>query len=130
MPKILYIIKVILIFFAFKFAAEIIAEGIVIGIHFAFGKNPLKGEMFGNNTITLITYFGYSILGLNLSGNDEIVSSVFDMRSVGNNVLNGGIYGIEASVITTVVLGTGAAILLARQIKRDRVSEAGSTVLC
>ena len=62
MPKILYIIKVILIFWAFKFGAELIGEGLVIALHFACGKNPLKGEMFSNNTITLITYFGYGIM--------------------------------------------------------------------
>ena len=59
-------------------------------------------------------YILYSILGLNLSGNGEIVSSIFDMRSVGSSILNGGMYGIEASIITTAVLGTGAAILLVR----------------
>ena len=62
MPKILYIIKVILIFWAFKFGAELIGEGLVIALHFACGKNPLKGEMFSNNTITLITFFGYGIM--------------------------------------------------------------------
>ena len=40
MPKILYIIKVILIFWAFKFGAELIGEGLVIALHFACGKNP------------------------------------------------------------------------------------------
>ena len=279
MPKILYIIKVILIFWAFKFGAELVGEGLVIALHFACGKNPLKGEMFSNNTITLITYFGYgimigiitlfwklfqkktlkdlgfakpaasyfagvlagtilvvlavvaitltgsiryngifgnidmtmaglmlggfilqgafeevlcrgivqhllqkktsipvaiavstvlfsiphissmdfgspaitfvaffnlilislifslltirfrsiwaacglhsiwnyilySILGLNLSGQDEINAAVFDMSSVGDNILNGGKYGIEASFITTAVLGAAAVALL------------------
>jgi len=53
----------------------------------------------------------YSVLGLNLSGNDEVSTAVLDMQSVGENVWNGGIYGIEASIITTVVLGVFAAIL-------------------
>ena len=34
------------------------------------------------------------------------------MRSVGSNVLNGGEYGIEASVITTVVLAFGVLIII------------------
>lgn len=289
MPKILYIIKVILIFWAFKFGAELIGEGLVIALHFACGKNPLKGEMFSNNTITLITYFGYgimigiivlfwklfqkkglkelgfvkpaasyfagvlagmvlllisvaaitltgaieyngvfgnidyrmvaamficfvlqgaleemlcrgivqqllqkktsvpsaifvsavlftiphlssmdfgnpaiasiavanlflvslifslltlrfksiwaacgmhsiwnyilySILGLNLSGNGEIVSSIFDMRTAGSSILNGGVYGIEASIITTAVLGTAAALLLVSYCSVSRFS--------
>ena len=281
MPVILYIIKVIIIFWVFKFGSEIVGEVLAIAVHFACGKNPLEGELFDDNTIMLITYLGYSvviavimilwklfqkktiaelgftrkfgsyfvgavagtillavsiivavlagafkfngifanidvkmvsmmalcfvfqgameevlcrgvvqqllikkasvpvtlgvtaalftiphlgnmaggspaiivvaivnlvlislifslltirfksiwaacgmhsiwnyilysILGLNLSGNGEIVSSIFDMRSVGSSILNGGMYGIEASIITTAVLGTGAAILLVR----------------
>ena len=46
MPVILYIIKVIIIFWFVKFGSELIGEGVVIAIHFACGKNPLKGEMF------------------------------------------------------------------------------------
>ena len=46
----------------------------------------------------------YSVLGLNLSGNDETVTAIFKMQSVGKNIWNGGEYGIEASIITTVVL--------------------------
>ena len=46
----------------------------------------------------------YSVLGLNLSGNDETVTAIFNMQSVGENIWNGGVYGIEASIITTVVL--------------------------
>lgn len=53
----------------------------------------------------------YSVLGLNLSGNDEMSTAVFNMQSVGENVWNGGVYGIEASIITTVVLAVFAAIL-------------------
>ena len=279
MPKILYVIKVILIFWVCKFGSELAGEVLVIGVHFACGKNPLEGEMFDPKTITLITYFGYafiigviflfwklfqkksirdlgftgspvsylaggamgavlvaisavaviltgaikfngifenidtrmvalmfvcfvlqgtmeevlcrgivhqllikktsvpvtigvsaalftiphlmgmqggsplivvvaivnlilisiifslltihfksiwaacglhsvwnyilySILGLNLSGNDEVVSAVFDMKSVGSNILNGGDYGIEAGIITTFVLAAAAGILL------------------
>lgn len=278
MPMLLYVIKVVLIFWVFKFGAELIGEGIVLAIHFACGKNPFQGEMFGDITITLITYYGYgvmigiiillwklfqrktlaelgltrpawsyfagagvgtllllvsvamvvltgavryngvsrnidtamvflmlgafifqgafeevlcrgivqqllqkrsipvaigvstalfiiphignmdfsapanavtavinlilisvifslltirfksiwaacglhsiwnyilySFLGLNLSGNDEINAAVFDMSSVGDNILNGGKYGIEASIITTAVLGTAAIALI------------------
>lgn len=287
MPLILYVIKVILIFWVFKFASELAGEGIVLALHFACGKNPLQGEMFDSNTITLISYFGYgfmigiifllwklfqkktpaelgfkkpvwsyfagaaagavlvvisvaltvltgavrfngvfdnintgmvllmlggfvfqgafeevlcrgvvqqllqkksvpvavgvsaalftishvlnmdfsspaiavtavinlllislifslltirfrsiwascgmhsiwnyilySILGLNLSGSDEITASVFNMSSVGKNILNGGVYGIEASTLTTAVLVVAATLLIlftARKSKR------------
>lgn len=53
----------------------------------------------------------YSILGLNLSGNDENITAVFNMHSIGENVRNGGVYGIEASIITAVVLGIFAILL-------------------
>lgn len=274
---ILYVVKVILIFWVFKFASELVCEGIVLAIHFACGMNPLEGEIFDGKTITLISYFGYgimigiifllwklfqkktpaelgftkparsyfagaaagavlvmitvaltvlagairyngvfenidvamvvlmfggfvfqgameevlcrgvvqqllqkksvpaavgvsaalfaiphilnmdfsapaiavttiinlflislifslltirfrsiwaacgmhtvwnyilyNILGLNLSGNDEITASVFNMSSVGENILNGGVYGIEASIITTAVLGVAVTLL-------------------
>lgn len=279
MPKILYVIKVILFFWVCKFGSELIGEALVLGVHFASGLNPLKGEMFDAKTITLITYFGYavfigaiwlfwklfqkktikdmgftgkpvmyltgmaigavlvlistagviltgavrfngvfenidtkmvavmficfvlqgaieemlcrgvvhqllidkvpvpvtvgvsaalftiphlsnmsggtplitavavvnlilisvifslltirfksiwaacglhsvwnyilySILGLNLSGNDEIVAAVFNMKSVGSNILNGGEYGIEAGILTTAVLAACVTVLI------------------
>ena len=46
MPKILYVIKVILIFYLFKFASELVGEGLAWAIHFACGMNHLEGEMF------------------------------------------------------------------------------------
>ena len=56
-------------------------------------------------------YILYSVLGLNLSGNDETVASVFDMKSVGASLLNGGEYGIEASIVTTIVLSVAIIML-------------------
>lgn len=58
------------------------------------------------------------IMGLNLSGNEDSVAAVFNMQSVGENVLNGGAYGIEASVITTVVLAVGAVLIWALSRKQ------------
>lgn len=60
----------------------------------------------------------YAVFGLNLSGNDETVTAIFHMRSVGENIWNGGIYGIEASIITTVVL-TIAAVLIWFESKKS-----------
>lgn len=50
----------------------------------------------------------YSVLGLNLSGNEETVTALLAMQSTGENIWNGGAYGLEASVITTAVLAAGA----------------------
>ena len=63
----------------------------------------------------------YSVLGLNLSGKDETVTAVFDMQSVGKNILNGGEYGIEASIITTVVLALAAVLLWYMSRKRENI---------
>lgn len=53
----------------------------------------------------------YCVLGLNLSGNDENVTAIFNMQSVGDNIWNGGAYGIEASLITTIVLALAATVI-------------------
>lgn len=60
----------------------------------------------------------YAVLGLNLSGNDETVTAVFHMRSVGENIWNGGVYGIEASMITTVVLAIATVLIWFESRKR------------
>ena len=60
----------------------------------------------------------YNVLGLNLSGNDE-VTAIFNMQSVGKNILNGSDYGVEASIITTVVLGVFTAVLILFGKKKD-----------
>ena len=63
----------------------------------------------------------YSVLGLNLSGNDETVTAIFNMQSVGKNIWNGGEYGIEASIITTVVLAIAVAMIW--YVSRNGVKE-------
>ena len=62
MPVILYVIKVIIVFWFVKFTAELIGEGFAMVIHFACGKNPLNGEMLDNNAMVLLTYCGYGLL--------------------------------------------------------------------
>ena len=61
MPVMLYIIKVIIIFWFVKMGSELIGEGVVLGSLFACGKNPLQGEMFAPKTMLLIMYLGYSL---------------------------------------------------------------------
>lgn len=62
----------------------------------------------------------YSILGLNLSGNDGTVTAVFNVQSIGENIWNGGAYGIEASIITTFVLAIAVVLILAFYRNPDR----------
>lgn len=50
------------------------------------------------------------VLGLNLSGGEGASTALISMRSVGENLLNGGKYGIEASIITDIVIAVLAAV--------------------
>ena len=62
----------------------------------------------------------YSVLGLNLSGNEETVAAVFNMKSVGDNIWNGS---IEASAATTVVLDFATALVFVvgrKRVKRNQ----------
>ncbi|MDE7353853.1 MAG: CPBP family intramembrane metalloprotease [Acetatifactor sp.] len=63
----------------------------------------------------------YSVLGLNLSGNEKTLTAIFNMQSVGDNIWNGSIYGIEASAAATIVLAFAAALVFV--ISRKRVKE-------
>ncbi len=58
------------------------------------------------------------VLGLNLSGSEGASTALINMRSVGNNLLNGGNYGIEASIIADIVIAA-AAILLWQIYKKN-----------
>ena len=62
MPAVLYVIKVILIFWFAKLGSELIGEGAVLATLFALGKNPLQGDMFSPDTMMLIMYYGYAFL--------------------------------------------------------------------
>lgn len=62
MPVMLYVVKVVLIFWFIKLAAELAGEGVVMGVLFATGRNPLNGEMFDPDTMTLVMYYGYILL--------------------------------------------------------------------
>lgn len=62
MPKVLFVVKKILAFWLCYIAGLFLAEGVVILLHFALGKNMLVGDVFDGQTITLITYYGYIIM--------------------------------------------------------------------
>ena len=62
MPTAVFIIKKILAFWLCYIAGLFIAEGAVIILHFALGKNMLVGDVFDGQTIALITYYGYIII--------------------------------------------------------------------
>lgn len=114
MPKILYVIKVILIFWVCKFGSELVGEVLVLAVHFACGKNPLEGELFDDKTITLMTYFGYAVI----IGAIFLFWKLFQKKSLkelgftGKPViyLAGGILGAVLVVICAVAVTLTGAI--------------------
>ena len=98
-------------------SAVAIINLVLISLIFSFVTLRFKSIWAACGMHSVWNYILYSILGLNLSGNDEIVAAVFDMRSAGDNLLNGGAYGIEASIVTTAVLAAalGLCIVLYRK---------------
>ena len=66
----------------------------------------------------------YTVMGLTLSGSEGALNNIINFEVKKANVFNGAEYGIEASVITTVVLGTLLLILLAKS-KGKRKDENG-----
>lgn len=59
--KLLYITKVILQYLFIYIVGLLVAEGIVIGLHYALGYDVLNGEMMEENTMLLFKYYGYII---------------------------------------------------------------------
>ena len=58
MPAALFVIKKLLAFALCYWVGLFIAEGVVIGVLLACGKNFLHGEMFSDDIMTLISLFG------------------------------------------------------------------------
>lgn len=119
MPAILYVVKIILAFWVCKIVGELIAEGVVILIHFALGKNVLKGEMFDSQTITLITYYGYIIvIGITILYWKLILKKTLSEMGITKRFSNfyvGAVVGILLVVISV------AAVMLTGTIKYNGV---------
>lgn len=71
-------------------------------------------------------FFLFNIVGLNLSGTDK-QPAVFSFTLNESNIINGGSYGIEASIITTFVL-TAFVILLIFLIKKEESKKLNSKI--
>ena len=115
MPAVLYIIKVVLLFFFCKLSGELIGEGVVMLIHFACGKNPLQGEMFDPITITLMMYFGYSIMIFITM----LIWKLFQKKTLSELGVTGkiGHYLIGLAVGTVLVVASVFAVVLTGTIK-------------
>lgn len=61
MPTVQFVVKKLLAFLFCYVAGMLIAEVIVILLHFAMGYNVLQGEMLDFQTMSLMKYYGYAI---------------------------------------------------------------------
>ncbi|MCR4889954.1 MAG: CPBP family intramembrane metalloprotease [Ruminococcus sp.] len=52
------------------------------------------------------------VCGLTVSGNESSSSALINMRAAGENFLNGGKYGIEASAVTIIIVTAVSGIIL------------------
>ncbi len=57
-------------------------------------------------------------MGLSVSGSNSNENSLLNFNVNGENILSGGVYGLEASIITTVALGIATVILINLYHKR------------
>ena len=119
MPVILYIIKVIIIFWFVKFGAEVIGEGIVMAILFATGRNPLQGEMFDPDVMMLIMYYGYALL----TGVMILYWKLFQKKTVAQLgfTQNAGTYFIGGLVGVFLVVVSAMFVILTGTIKYNGV---------
>ena len=60
------------------------------------------------------------VMGLSVSGSNTNSNALMNFEVNANNLLSGGVYGIEASILTTVVFGVVAIILVNLYRKRGR----------
>lgn len=93
---------------------------VLISIIFSILTIRLKNIWAACGIHSFWNFILYSVLGLNLSGSDENAAAIFNMKSVGKNVINGGLYGIEASVITTVILGVFVILCVYRKNEKQQ----------
>ena len=59
--KLIYIIKIILQYLDIYIAGLLVAEGIVIALHYALGYDVLNGDMMNTDIMLLFKYYGYII---------------------------------------------------------------------
>ena len=121
MPVSLFVIKKILAFWVCYMAGLFIAEGAVILLHFALGKNMLVGDVFDAGTITLITYYGYIII----VGAALLYWKVIEKKPLAVMGLSKGIgtYFIGAAVSVFLLVVSVIIIVLTGNIKYQGILE-------
>lgn len=96
----------------FNNKTEMPAGMLVVKKLLAFILCFLAGTLSGNFCLS-------SVPGLNLSSEGSS-AALIDMKNVGENLLNGGKYGTEASIITVVIIAVSAAVTGYMTIYKNR----------
>ncbi|MCC8022704.1 MAG: CPBP family intramembrane metalloprotease, partial [Clostridiales bacterium] len=82
------------------------------------GKLWMPGAAHGFWNFSLSVFFGLNVSGIS-------TPHLFGFEAVGSELVTGGAYGIEASLVTTILLGAVLAILIQRyngQKQRSKIS--------
>lgn len=104
MPMALFVVKKILAFWLCYIVGLFLAEGAIILLHFALGKNMLVGDVFDVQTITLITYYGYYFIGA-VIGVILLAVSVFAIVLTGNIEYHGLFENADILMIILLIGG-------------------------
>lgn len=109
MSTTLFVVKKILAFWLCYIAGLFIAEGVIILIHFALGKNMLVGDVFDEQTITLIKNYGYIVI----AGVTLLYWKIIEKKSLSKMGLtkNFGSYFIGA-IIGIILIAISVAIII------------------
>ena len=62
MPTAMLVTKILLAFILCYWAGLLLAEGLIIGVMFACGKNFMQGEMFSDTIMDLLKYYGMIVI--------------------------------------------------------------------
>lgn len=99
-PEALYVIKKVLAFILIFIVSSLLAEVIVIAIHFAIGLNPLNGEMLSLQSMLLMKYYGrltFSILTI-------LYCTLVEKRTIKSMGFNRKIIGYFKGILLAIAL--------------------------
>jgi membrane protease YdiL (CAAX protease family) len=100
MPTAIFVIKKIIAFILIYAVSMILAEGVVIIIHYILGYNVLQGQVLSIQTMTLMKYYGYAIFMIVAILYCELI----EKRSLKSMGFNGKVFGYLKGVLIGIVL--------------------------
>ena len=125
MSAAMLLVKKLLAFFLCYWAGLLIAEGVVIGVMFACGKNFMQGEMFSDTVMDLLKYYGMIVV----LGVSVLYWKLTEKRKLSEMGVTKHIGGWFVGALIGVGLLTvcAAAIMLTGSIRFEGLSKGTST---